>query len=164
MSWDIFAGSSDDGGIEPINTVMKLYEVLNSAYYLGSHVELHRGRITRHDLQMPVHPQYHATERLLEQARPPHCLSRSACVFLADSEHAVKLLGMPIDHIYTVQPIGNIERSDLNWWKLIADVFTRPQKEYPEGVEDWAQQYWSGAESPTSSPIWEYRVASANIG
>lgn len=142
---------------------MRLYEVLNSAYYLGSHIELRPGKISRTDLHVDVHPRHHGVEVVLERVRPPECLSRSACVFLADSQHGVKLLGMPTDHVYAVEPQGTVERSDLNWWKMIVEAVKRPEPERAEGIEDWARQYWAGAECPAKQPIWEYRVATAVI-
>ena len=108
---------------------MRLFEVLNDNHYLGSPPELHHGEITFADLHMDVHPRHHGVEVILERARPSNCLSRSSCVFLADSQRGVKLLGMPLDHVCEARPIGNVERSDLNWWKMIAEAVARPQKE-----------------------------------
>jgi hypothetical protein len=68
---------------------------------------------------------------------------------------------MPTDHIYPVQPLGNVERSDLNLWKMIVEAVKRPQR--AEGIEDWARQYWADTECPAKNPIWEYRAGSVKI-
>lgn len=137
---------------------MLLHEILAPAdtFYLGSHIPL-SDRISRHDLRMDVHPRHHAVESVLERARPSGGLSRSECVFLAHSPHAVATLGMPTTHLYEVRPIGPVQRSDQRWWHMILAGLSYGQKERPP-VEEWATQYWTGAECPTGMPLWEYRA------
>jgi len=99
---------------------MLLSEIFSptGSYFLGSHIPL-SGKVTRHDLRTDVHPRHNGVEVILERERPADCLSRSQCVFLADSHDGVAALGMPTEHIYAVQPVGDVQRSDMGWWKMI---------------------------------------------
>jgi hypothetical protein len=106
----------------PINISMLLSEILapHGEYHFGSQSPL-SGEITRHDLHIEVLPRHHAVESILERARPPDCLSGAQCIFLATSRDGVTTLGMRTAHIYSVQPIGEVQRSDQIWWHMIRD-------------------------------------------
>ena len=112
---------------------MKLYEV---TYYLGGHLELRPGKIARADLHLEVHGRHHGVRVILERARPRDCLSRSGGVFLADSQHSIRLLGILENHIYAAQPFGNIWHSDLNWWHMIHHTSTHAEPERAQHIAE----------------------------
>jgi hypothetical protein len=91
---------------------MLLFETFASTFYIDSHIPL-SGKITLRDLRINVHPKHNGIEMVLERAKPAHRLSWSRCVCMTDSRNGVAKLGMPPDHIYTVQPVGDVQRSDL---------------------------------------------------
>ena len=112
---------------------------------------------------MPLHPRHSGVEFMLERNRPAHCLSRSQCVFFARSRDDVSALGVPTTHIYAVQPVGAVQRSDMAWWHKIAHAHSQTPQERPEGVDDWVAQYWAGSECPTGTPLWEYRAEAIRL-
>ena len=142
---------------------MLLCEIFAPTFYLGSHTSL-SGKVTRHDLRIDVHPRHNGVEVVLERARPAYCLSRSQCVLLADNRDGVAKLGMPVQHLYQAEPVGDVQRSDVGWWRMIADALARVKQERSEGIAEWAAQYWDGSECPHTSPTWEYRAAAVLIG
>jgi hypothetical protein len=164
MKVNSFTAMRKANDLPPINTPMRLFEILARAgtYYLGSHIPL-SGEVTRHDLRTDVHPRHHGIEAILERARPPDCISRADCIFLADSRAGVAALGMPTSRVYAAQPIGDVQRSDVGWWRMLHEALARGEQERAEGIMDWATQYWYGTECPTGSPIWEYRARAVRI-
>lgn len=131
------------------------------SYYLGSTEHL-SGIVQRGDLKMPLHPHNLAVEKLLEDTRPADCLSRDSCVFLAERPEDVTALGMPTQHLYRATPVGKVQRGDVGWWHMIREGLALGREARPP-LEDWASQYWMGAECITRHGVWEYRVEAADV-
>jgi hypothetical protein len=131
------------------------------SYYLGSTARL-SGIVRRGDLKMSLHPHNLAVEQLLEDTRPADSLPRASCVFLADSPEAVSTLGMPTDFLYRATPVGRVQRSDPGWWHLIQEGLALGKEARPP-VEEWAAQYWMGAECIVRHGAWEYRAEAADV-
>ena len=99
------------------------------------------------------------TERFLEGLRPADKLARHGSVFLVDNPDDIDFAGGYTDYIYKVQPIGEVQRSDMAWYSDLDvhfhDIQSRTQ---------CAKNYWAGVPY-TNAPnsLWEYRTASARI-
>lgn len=81
----------------------------------------------------------------------------------------IDLAGGPTDHIYIVQPLGKIEKHDLNWMSeidlIISEAYDNNQQENNETIEkvkNAALNYWNGIPHYNES-VWEFLTPSAII-
>jgi len=98
-------------------------------------------------------------ERFMEEWRPKGKISRFDSVFLVDDPEMCEYAGGYDDHIYLVEPQGQVDRSDLSWYSQV-DLF---EPGSVSGIE-CAKNYWNGV--PFEDPyhaLWEYRCRSAIV-
>jgi hypothetical protein len=102
------------------------------------------------------------TEQILEAHRPPHCLPRSKSVFLVGDPEEIDFAGGYTDFIYRVEPIGRVEKNDMDWYGQLSCVMW-DEEDDPEAVR-LAENYWNGTPSDHSeNSLFEYRAGSAKI-
>ena len=98
-------------------------------------------------------------ERVFESVRPPDKISRYEAVFLSDDDGMCERAGGYSDHIYLVQPEGQVDKSDLSWYTE-CEMYDEP----PEKHHELARQYWAGVPFPRhNASCFEYRCRSAII-
>ena len=99
-------------------------------------------------------------ENIIEQYRPSGKISRKDAVFMVDDPELIDAAGGYDDFIYTVEPIGRVEVSDLKWYSELSvywiDMDDAEKRRLAEG-------YWSGEPSPGKHSLFEYRARSARI-
>jgi tRNA uridine 5-carbamoylmethylation protein Kti12 len=99
-------------------------------------------------------------EKLMEKYRPSDKLSRYDSVFLVDDMDLLDDAGASTDFIYTVEPIGNIEKSDLAWYTEVQIV----DEDDTELIKEYVENYWNGVPfTDSSASLFEYRVPAAKI-
>jgi hypothetical protein len=117
--------------------------------------------------------QFWEREEFLEEHRPENKLSRLQSVFMGVTAEEVKMWG---PHVYEVEPIGTVERNDVNWFEelvyledieekfMAADTEEEEQRieDLRERMKDAANNYWEGKPGPHHQ-WWEYRVPSARV-
>lgn len=99
---------------------------------------------------------------ILEKYRPSEMLAHKNSVFMVDKIDDIDLAGGGTDYIFTVEPIGKVERHDMNWSSeidcLISDGFS---VDSPEIIKA-AKNYWNGIVH-YNEQVWEYLTPSAKI-
>ena len=99
-------------------------------------------------------------ENIVEKYRPPSKISRFESVFMVDNPNLIDSAGGYEDNIYTVEPIGQVDKSDLSWYTELSiyDDFNENQQ------RELSLNYWNGIQykNPANS-LWEYRARQAKI-
>jgi len=105
----------------------------------------------------------------LEQFKPNNYLSRNNAVYMTDNPDDIDIAGGSTEFIYIVQPLGKIEKHDLNWMSeidlIISEAIENNQQEDDETIEkvkNAAINYWNGTPHYNES-LWEYLTPSAII-
>lgn len=101
-------------------------------------------------------------EKAMEKYRPSDKISRKESIFMVDNPDLIDSAGGYLDYIYIVQPIGKVEKSDLDWYSNVQEwVFTNTT-EAQQKVKQSSMNYWNGVSSGKGS-LFEYRARSAKI-
>ena len=89
-------------------------------------------------------------------------LSHKNSVFMCNSDEDIDLAGGGTEWLFTVEPIGKIEKHDMNWSSeismLISDGFNIDSNE----IKNAANNYWHGTPHYNES-VWEYLTSKAKI-
>ena len=102
-------------------------------------------------------------EKVVEQHRPADRISRFESVFMVDDPELIDAAGGYEDHIYIVEPIGPIEKSDLAWYTE-ASTFDPEHESGKEQARLCCLNYWNTIQYPEEeNSLWEYRARSARI-
>lgn len=102
-----------------------------------------------------VYPEY----IVLENERPSRCIPHYEAVFMVDNVEDIDNAGGGTNYIFTLLPIGKIEKHDMAWQSEI--LMAIDDKEHPDKIKSMAKKYWSGV--ATKSPVWEYLTRKAKI-
>lgn len=95
---------------------------------------------------------------VLEHYRPKDKLAHKHAVFMVDNIDDVDNAGAPTDAIYEVEPIGDVQRYDMNWSTEISGIIACDGAEawHTDRVKGIAEAYWSGLPYPDRDSVWEY--------
>lgn len=99
---------------------------------------------------------------VLEKYRPANMLSHRESVFMCDNDEDVDLAGGGTDWLFTVEPLGKIQRHDLNWGSEISMLISDGYAVDSEEVRTAATNYWAGTPHYNES-VWEYLTPKAKI-
>lgn len=142
-------------------TKYKLFETKNKKYYHGSYDKLPIGTILKPHDKSYTRINDVELENIMEKYRPKDKLSRYDSVFMADDIDSIEDAGGSIDFIYLVEPLGEVEKSDLNWYSEI-DMITPEHN--TELEKEYAENYWNGVPyDDLDSSVFEYRTPAAKI-
>lgn len=131
------------------------------AFYHGSYDELPVGTILK-----PRGDAYEADwnntdfYEILEKYRPPGMLSHKNAVFMCDNPDDVDMAGGATDWLFTVEPLGPVQRHDLNWGSEISCLISDGGSE--DELKEAALNYWNGVPHHDEN-VWEYLTTSAKI-
>jgi hypothetical protein len=137
----------------------KMFENNNITYYHGSYDLLEDGTILKaHDKSYTRQNDNSYLEKIMEKYRPEDKISRYDAIFLSDDIDSIDAAGGSLDYVYSVEPIGEIQKSDLAW-------YTEIQMTDDENLQkEYAENYWNGVPFYDKDiRCWEYRVKSARI-
>lgn len=133
----------------------------NKKYYHGSYDLLPIGTILKPHDKSYTKINDVQLEEIMEKYKPKDKLSRYDSVFMVDDIDLIDSAGGSIDFIYLVEPLGKIEKSDLNWYTEI-DMITPEHNEKLE--KKYAENYWNGIPyDDFDSSVFEYRTPLAKI-
>jgi len=144
---------------------MRITEIITESvnhYYHGSYNELPVGTILtpRDDYENDWQDtNFYAA---IEMYRPTDKLAHKQSVFMCDNPDDVDLAGAATDWLFTVVPIGEVQRHDMNWLSEISSLVDLGFPLDSDEIKDAAEAYWSGEESP-NEVVWEYLTPSAKI-
>ena len=141
---------------------MRITEIIGKKYYHGSSDNLPIGTILTARVGYESDWEHTDFYNVLEHYRPSNQLSHKQSVFMCDNPDDLDAAGGGTDWVFTLKPLGPVQKHDLNWSSeiscLIGDGFTIDSKE----VEQAAKNYWSGVPH-TDESLWEYLTPSAII-
>ena len=100
----------------------------------------------------------------LEEYRPKEMLSHKEAVFMVDNEQDVDLAAGGAEWVFTVKPLGKVEKHDLNWGSEVSMLISDGFDILSDEIQTAALNYWNGIRIPHhSESIWEYLTPSAEI-
>lgn len=132
-------------------------------YYHGSNDDLPVGTILipgedDYEDNWGRNPWYQALAKYRPQKYRPHSWS----VFMVDNEDDIDNAGGGTDYMFTVEPIGDVERHDMNWMSEIGGILDNGGNIESDEVKQMALNYWNGVPHPNES-VWEYLAPKAKI-
>lgn len=146
--------------LEKLNTII-LEET--GKFYHGSMDELPVGTILTPRLD-DYEKDWGSTDfyHVLEKYRPSNMLSHKESVFMVDNEDDVDVAGGGTDWLFTVKPLGPIQKHDLNWSSEISMLISEGYSIDSKEVINAANNYWLGVAHPNES-VWEYLTPKVEI-
>jgi hypothetical protein len=146
----------------------KFIDIVESAaklYYHGSNDELPVGTILKgrgSDYENDwSHTDFY---QILEKYRPANMLSHKDAVFMCKTPEDVDISGGGTEWLFTVEPLGIVQRHDLNWSSEISNLLSVSEfdDEYLDDIIEAAANYWNGVPHHDEN-VWEYLTPSAKI-
>ena len=140
-----------------------LTEEATQKYYHGSYDKLENGTILT-----PGGDDYEASwggtsfYGPLEKFRPPEKLAHKEGVFMVGDIDDVDVAGGATEYIYIVEPIGDVQKHDLNWGSEISGLMDNGKKPNDKEVKQAADNYWNGVPHHNEQ-VWEYLAPRAKI-
>jgi hypothetical protein len=98
---------------------------------------------------------------VLERLRPAGCRAHRDSVFLCTDQQDLDNCGAMTEHLFEVEPIGDVERHDLVWTTRIEIRLSSGRSPEDPEIVALAASYWAG--ESTSDPVWEHLCGSAII-
>ena len=152
---------------------MRIYRIAQSnTYYHGSYDDLPIGTVLTPEKGnfMGTFSQEEMDSHFkLELFRPDGYLSRDSGVYMCDNIDDIDNAGGANDHIYIVEPLGKVDKHDLNWMSeidlIMSDAFENGEQESDETLQkvySAALNYWNGVPHYNES-VWEYITPFARI-
>jgi len=132
-------------------------------YYHGSHDKFEVGEILTpgeddYEEGMENVEWYH----ILHQHRPMESRQHSWSVFMTGNEDDIDVAGGSTDYVYEVEPIGDVERHDINWASEISYLLDAGHKPDSNEIKEAAANYWAG-KPHHNEQVWEYLAPKAKI-
>jgi len=98
----------------------------------------------------------------LHKHKPMESRQHSWSVFMVADEDDIDLAGGADDYVYVVEPVGDVERHDLNWASEISYLLDQGHDINSNEVKEAAINYWTG-QPHTNESVWEYLAPKAKI-
>ena len=98
----------------------------------------------------------------LEKFRPPEKLAHKEGVFMVGNDDDVDVAGGATDYVYVVEPIGEVQKHDLNWGSEISMLIDNGHTLNDPEVKEAAENYWNGVPHHNEQ-VWEYLAPRAKI-
>ena len=141
---------------------MKLFEISAMTFYHGSSDKLPVGTILKgRGDEYSAEWGNSGFYKILEYYRPSNMLAHSEAVFMTDNDDDLDSAGGGTDWVFTLRPLGRVERHDMNWGSEISMILDETNDLDDYRFEEMANNYWSG--KPSYDPLWEYLTPSASI-
>jgi hypothetical protein len=132
-------------------------------YYHGSHDQFEVGEILtpgedEYEEGMENVEWYH----VLHQHRPMESRQHSWSVFMVADEDDIDVAGGATDYVYEVEPVGDVERHDINWASEISYLLDAGHDHDSAEIAEAAANYWAG-KPHHNEQVWEYLAPKARI-
>ena len=146
---------------------MKAIDLIKK-YYHGSNTKLPVGTILK---PSPTYENdWSGTDfhQVLENHRPENMLAHKNSVFMCDNPDDIDLAGGGTEWLFTVVPLGPVQRHDLNWSSEISmlmsevDASESTSWQLQKKIRKAAENYWNGIPHHNEN-VWEYLTSSAKI-
>ena len=96
---------------------------------------------------------------ILEKHRPRDSIGHRDAVFMCDNDDDLDAAGGSTDWVLVVEPLGPVERHDMNWSSAISCAVSDGASE--NEILLFARNYWDGV--PSDDPLWEYLTKSVRV-
>ena len=132
-------------------------------FYHGSHDQFEVGEILtpgedEYEEGMENVEWYH----VLHQHRPMESRQHSWSVFMVADEDDIDVAGGATDYVYEVEPVGDVERHDINWASEISYLLDAGHDHDSAEIAEAAANYWAG-KPHHNEQVWEYLAPKARI-
>ena len=152
--------------------LIDIVEVRTEKYYHGSNDKLPVGTILNgRGAEYEAHWMGSGFYEILEKYRPPNMLSHKDAVFMCDNPDDIDVAGGGTEWLFTLLPLGKVERHDLNWSSEIDGLVSMTDddeddfdtlEDNEKRIREAAVNYWNGVPHHSES-VWEYLTPSAKI-
>jgi hypothetical protein len=145
-----------------MNTFKKYLENKQALFFHGSMDKLPVGTILtpRNDYEENWgNTDFYAA---LEKHRPFTMLSHKQSVFMCDNPDDVDLAGGGTEWLFTVEPLGIVQKHDLNWGSEVSFLISDGHQIDSPEVKEASLNYWNGIPYHDEN-IWEYLTPKAKI-
>lgn len=142
---------------------MRFFEIANNiTFYHGSMKRLSVGTIL--SPRNTYEDTWGNTEfyNILKMYKPNGMLGHNEGVFMVSSEEDIDLAGGGTEWMFIVEPLGKIQKHDLNWSSEISMLISDGKEFDDEEVMNAARSYWNGEPHPNES-VWEFITPKAKI-
>ena len=136
--------------------------IMPKRFYHGSMIKLPVGTILNPNVNYEENWANTDFYAVLEKYRPKNMLSHKNSVFMCGSDEDVDLAGGGTEYLFIVEPIGEIERHDVNWSSEISMLISDGLEIDDPKVRDAAANYWNGTPH-YNEQVWEYLTPFAKI-
>lgn len=99
---------------------------------------------------------------ILERHRPSHMIAHKDGVFMCNSVEDVGLAGGSEEYIAILEPVGTIERHDMNWYSQISCLVSDGYGIDSFEIIEAARNYWNGVPHFDES-VWEIISSEAKV-
>jgi hypothetical protein len=144
---------------------MKLKELFESSgitFYHGSIIYLPVGTILTPRDDYEENWGHTDFFKALELYRPDSMLSHTQSVFMVGNDDDIDLAGGGIEYVFTVEPLGKVQKHDINWSSEISMLVSDGCKIDDPKIISAANSYWEGKPHYNES-VWEYLTPKAKI-
>lgn len=101
---------------------------------------------------------------ILEKYRPKNKLPHNKSVFMVKNDSLIDAAGGGNEYVFTVIPLGRVERHDMAWGTKISMLLSEGVKEDDWQIKQCAENYWDGTPYfDKSMSLWEYLTDKAKI-
>ena len=143
--------------------MVRFFQINESVFYHGCNNYLDVGIVLTPRLD-DYEQEWNGTDfyNVLEKYRPDNMLAHKQSVFMVADPDEVDLAGGGSEWLFTLSPLGKIQRHDMNWsseisW-LVGDGYSIESDE----VISTANNYWLGKPHHDEN-LWEYLTTHAKI-
>ena len=98
---------------------------------------------------------------ILEKYRPVGMIAHKDAVFMCGNDDDLDCAGGGTDYVFTLQPLGPVEKHSFNWGSDI-NCLSENSVKNAALIEEAAKNYWQGVPHH-SEDVWEYLTTSAKI-
>jgi hypothetical protein len=137
-------------------------EAREQVFYHGSYDKLPVGTILTPRDDYEKNWQHTDFYNALERYRPANMLAHKQSVFMCDNTDDIDLAGGATEWLFTVRPLGVVQKHDLNWGSEISGLISEGHDINSVEVKQAAENYWNGVPHHSES-IWEYLTPKAEI-
>lgn len=141
---------------------MRLAEISNNEYFHGSYIQLPVGTVLKPRDAYEADWGHTDFYQLLERYRPKDKLAHKQSIFMCDNPNDIDAAGGGTDWMFTLEPLGPVQRHDLNWGSEISSLISDGYAADSPEVIEAAKNYWDGVPHHNES-LWEYLTPSALI-
>lgn len=99
---------------------------------------------------------------ILERFRPVDMLAQHDAIFMCDNDEDVDAAGGGTEWVFTVKPLGRVEKHDMNWGTHISMLLC-DDPDNLDAIQKAAINYWNGVPYDVGESLWEYLTPQAEI-